>query len=68
MLETIGVCDSVKGHDPSLFQDLLDVLQRHPRSQAKLQGMKDISIQRNKLNIKAYEIYIMKGDCVEDMS
>lgn len=68
LINTIGLCDSVKGKDPMLFDQLHAVLQQHPDSEEKLSGMTDIRVVSNKFK-NGKEVYIVKanGDMV-DMS
>ena len=61
MINTIGLCDSVKSKG-SVFDKLHDVLMNHPDSYEKLLHMIDIKIVQNKLNQTAKEIHIVKAD------
>lgn len=69
LLESIGVCSSVKGFDINLYNDLCEILKRHPQQHKKLSNMVDIKIVPNILNRQALEIHIVKEDgTFEDIS
>lgn len=58
----IGCCSSVS--NTNYFNELFTFLRRHP-DEDKLSGMIDFKVSVNKLNRKAYEIYVLKNDGTE---
>lgn len=64
LLCQIGICKSVKQKKDgvSLYQKLFDISSNHPQSLNKLANISDFSIQQNKRNPKALELYIIKND------
>ena len=62
LLQAIGVCKSVKAKGERPFNDLVDVLQRHPDSERKLERLSDIAIVKNVMNARAYEVHVVRDD------
>lgn len=65
----INICDSVKNRGIEYYNKLYDIILKHPDSDSKLRNIEDFKISKNKLNINAYELYIIKKDgIIEDVS
>jgi hypothetical protein len=62
----IGICNSVLSKNIVLFNELDELMQRHPDYNEKTKTMKDMKIIKNKMNKKALEIRVIKSDGTEE--
>ena len=62
LLVEIGFCSSVKARGHDYFDVLLAVASRHPNHTEKLIDVVDFSVQRNVMNPKAYELYVLNSN------
>jgi hypothetical protein len=68
LLNTIGLCSSVKSKGDHLFNELHEVLQRHPKAATKLNGIVDMKIVMN-MHLTGKEVHIVKSNGnIEDIS
>ena len=58
----IGICNDIKNRKPYLYNNLIELLKRHPEYISKSKDMINIKIQQNNLNKKGYEILIINND------
>jgi len=56
--KNIGVCENIK--DNSYYQELLDLLKRHPDYKTKTKNMMNLAIRINKLNKSSLAVWIIK--------
>lgn len=69
MIETIGLCPSVRTTDLHAYHFLVDLFRRHPKYPEKVYDMCDLSIVQNKLNPHCFELNILKSNGeVDDIS
>ena len=64
----IGLCDSVRKLGNGLYDELNDLLKRHPDYNEKTKSMTDIKIKQNKTNTKAFETRIISDNTDEAIS
>jgi hypothetical protein len=62
IIDTIGLCESIKGEYPNYYTDFLELFKRHPEYDNKCQNMIDIKIRKNP-RYHQLELYIEKDDC-----
>ena len=66
VIDTIGLCESIKKEYPNYYIDFLELFKRHPEYNEKCNNMIDIKIRRN-VKYHQLELYIEKnnGDCID---
>ena len=62
MIDSTGLCPSLKSNHPSIYFELMDLFSNHPEYPEKVRDVIDISITRNKLNSEYFELQIKKAD------
>jgi len=66
LINSTGLCPSLKSNYPSIFFELMDLFRNHPEYPEKVRDVIDISITRNKLNSKYFELQIQKANNTTD--
>jgi len=56
--DKIGLCENIK--DTEYYDELLDLLKRHPQYKNKTENMTNLAIRRNTLKKKGFAIWIIK--------
>jgi hypothetical protein len=56
----IGLCENIKDH--IYYDELLDLLKRHPNYKTKTEYMVNLAIRKNKLNKSSLGVWIIKSD------
>jgi hypothetical protein len=60
VIKGIGICRSVKAVSMDSYETLLAIVQNHPEADAKLRGIGDFRITKNKRGGQGFTLYIMK--------
>lgn len=62
LYEKICSCNSIKNDKPQCYEEIIDLLKRHPAYDEKIKNMSDIKLVPDKLNAKALKLMIINTD------
>ena len=62
LINKTGLCPSLKSNYPTVYFELMNLFHNHPEYPEKIHNVIDISIIRNKLNSKYFELQLTKAD------
>ena len=66
LINGIGLCPSLKTNHPNAYLELMELFTNHPEYPEKVYDVVDISIIRNKICPKYFELQITKADNTTD--
>jgi hypothetical protein len=62
LYEKIGSCNSIKNEKSQYYEEIIDLLKRHPTYDEKIKNMSDIKLVTDKLNVRALKLMIINND------